>query len=77
MTITQKRITHEVGNYEAWICLCGNTPVADGFYPCDSDGTEMEPAAGWNDLYVCARCGRIINQTSLDIVGRTSKAQNQ
>ena len=39
-------ITHEAGNDEAWICICGNTPVSDGFQPCDEKGIEMEPAAG-------------------------------
>jgi hypothetical protein len=76
MDITQERITHETGNEDAWICICGNTPGTDGFYPCDREGTEIEPAAGWNDLYVCARCGRIINQTSLDVVGRITKSQS-
>jgi hypothetical protein len=71
MNIVTERITHETGNDEAWICICGNTPIADGFYPCDKKGNEMQPVAGWNDLYVCGRCGRIINQTSLDIVGAT------
>ena len=72
MNVTQERITHEADNGEAWICICGNTPSADGFFPCDAEGIEMEPVAGWKDLYVCARCGRIINQTSLDVVGRSA-----
>lgn len=64
-------ITHEDGNDEAWICLCGNKPSGDGFYPCDEKGNEMEPATGWKGLYVCFRCGRIIEQDSLRIVGRS------
>jgi hypothetical protein len=41
----KKRITHEAGNAEAWVCECGNTPSGDGFYPCDEKGNEMEPIA--------------------------------
>jgi hypothetical protein len=63
-------ITHEDGNDEAWICLCGNRPSAEGFYPCDEKGNEMEPVNGWKGLYVCSRCGRIIEQDSLRVVGR-------
>ena len=74
MNTAKERITHETDNKEGWICLCGNTPVADGFYPCDQEGNEMEPVAGWNDLYVCAKCGRIISQNTLDIVGRTARS---
>ena len=65
-------ITHESGNSEAWICVCGNLPGDDGFYPCATNGDEVEPTAesGWVDLYVCARCGKIINQNTLEVVGR-------
>lgn len=67
---TKEKIAHEAGKPEAWICLCGNRPSADGFFPCDKAGDEMEPVADWEDLYVCAKCGRIIHQTTLEIVGR-------
>jgi hypothetical protein len=32
----------------------------------------MEPRADsdWNDLYVCGECGRIIDQNTLEVVGR-------
>ena len=65
-------INHESGNDEAWICICGNVPSSDGFYPCDDLGEEVEPRQGvWGGvLYVCDRCGRIINQTTLEVVGR-------
>lgn len=68
--MTQEFIACELGNRDAWICLCGNEPQDDGFYPCDAAGKEIEPAAGWNGLYVCHRCGRIIQQDSLEIIGR-------
>jgi hypothetical protein len=63
----------EKRNKDAWICLCGNQPRSDGFYPCDKEGNEMEPADGWDSLYVCLRCGRIIEQNSLRVVGHNPK----
>lgn len=67
----KEHIKHEAGNDEAWICLCNNTPTGDGFYPCNEKGDEMEPTIGsnWNGLYVCAKCGRIIDQKTLEVVG--------
>lgn len=57
---------------DAWTCICGNTPSSDGFFPCDEHGNEMEPTigSGWTDLEVCARCGRIIKQGTLEVVGQ-------
>jgi hypothetical protein len=69
MATATEQITHENGNDEAWICICNNTPSAEGFFPCDREGNEVEPVAGWDDLYICARCGRIINQHSLEVIG--------
>jgi hypothetical protein len=69
------RITHEDGYPEAWICLCGNTPIADGFFPCNDKGQEIEPTkeANWDERsYVCARCGRIINQHTLEVTGAST-----
>jgi len=63
-------VTHETGSNEAWICICGNEPSEDGFSPCDEKGNEVEPVAGWGGLYVCFRCGRMIDQVSLRVVGR-------
>jgi hypothetical protein len=66
-----EHVTHEPGNDEAWICLCGNRAESDGFFPCDKDGNEIESIEGvWKNIYVCAGCGRIINQDSLEIVGQ-------
>ena len=73
MDSTSEHISHEQGNVEAWICICGNTPSSDGFYPCNEEGCEMEPEAGWRDLYVCGKCGRIINQNSLAVTGKRRK----
>lgn len=55
---------------DAWLCICGTRPDFDGFYPCDRDGNEMKTVEGREDLYVCARCGRIIKQDFLEVVGQ-------
>lgn len=69
---TLEKITHEPQDKDAWTCTCGNKPAGDGFFPCDENGTEMEPLVGsnWNGLYVCAGCGRIIKQDTLEVIGR-------
>lgn len=54
-------IAHEPHSPDAWICLCGNRPTEDDFYPCHTDGTQTDPTEGWPDLYTCARCHRIID----------------
>ncbi|HEY0105105.1 MAG TPA: hypothetical protein VGB91_03405, partial [Rhizomicrobium sp.] len=56
----------------AWVCLCGNTPDGDGFAACNADGLEIEPAvrSGWDGLYVCNRCGRIVDQKDLSVVAQ-------
>jgi hypothetical protein len=58
-----------------WICICGNETERLGFHPCDSAGNKMEPLASsdWNDLYVCGKCGRIIDQNTLEVVGLSSE----
>jgi len=72
MVSTNEYIKHEEGNAEAWVCLCSNRPDSDGFFPCDKDGNEMEPVEGWEDLYVCGRCGRIIDQLTLEVLDQDS-----
>ncbi|MES2454796.1 MAG: hypothetical protein V4594_04620 [Bacteroidota bacterium] len=59
-------ISHEQGDRDCWICLCGNYPESHGFYPCDSWGDPMEPTvgSGWLELYRCEQCGRIIDQNT-------------
>jgi hypothetical protein len=70
--ISKEHITHEAGNDEAWICVCGNRPSSGGFQPCDKNGDEISPDKGsnWAGLYVCDGCGRIIDQNTLEVVGR-------
>ncbi len=47
-------ITHDPADNEAWICICGNKPEHDGFFPCEDDGNEVSPDKGglWVNLYV-------------------------
>jgi hypothetical protein len=69
---TKEYITADVNNKEDWHCKCGNRSDNHGFFPCDSLGNEMEPTIGsaWDNLYVCGKCGRIINQDTLKVMGR-------
>lgn len=71
-----ERITQYEG--DLWRCLCGNIAEADGFYPCNDTGREVEPTAeAWQtDAYVCAACGRIINMYSLKVIGVRSRSEN-
>lgn len=66
-------ITRAQADPDAWVCRCGNTPSAEGFFPSDARGNQVEPTpADWTtDCYVCARCGRIINQKTLEVVGQS------
>lgn len=70
-----ERISREKGDPHAWICICGNTPGGAGFDTCDAEGNFLEPsrAGSWNGLYRCDTCGRIIDQDTLEVVGRTAQ----
>jgi hypothetical protein len=67
----RERIRTEPCDSDAWVCPCGNRPTDGGFYPCDTDGHEIEPTleSSWKGLYVCADCGRIIDQKTLIVTG--------
>jgi len=43
------------------VCECGNDTRSDGFFPCDSEGNEMEPTldSDWDGLYLCPPCGQL------------------
>ena len=71
-----KKIEREDGNPDAWICQCGNRPEEDGFYPCDEAGNLVEPTPEeWGSgLYVCFRCGAMIDPETLAIVGQADPA---
>jgi hypothetical protein len=53
-------------------CLCGNVSWNAGFQTCDASGNAVEPIIGgkWVNLLRCDACGRIINQDTLEVVGR-------
>jgi hypothetical protein len=70
-------ITHEPESKDNWVCICGNTPTSEGFDPCDAEGNQIAPtiASGWTNLYVCDRCGRVIRQDTLEVIGRNPKAK--
>jgi hypothetical protein len=53
----------------------GTLLMAEIFTSCDAQGNEMEPVKGWNGLYVCDDCGRIINQDTLEVIGQRTKAK--
>jgi Zn-finger protein len=61
----------KINNEKGWLCPCGNTSGIDGFYPCNSEGEQVEPTReAWDGItWVCERCGRIINDDTLEIVG--------
>lgn len=56
-------IEDEHGDIE---CLCGNIPSSQGFFPCNENGEDVEPVSGWNGLYRCDGCGRIIRPIPQD-----------
>ena len=64
-----------------WLsCICGNTPISDGFYACLEDGTPVEPDANgaWDgSLYICAGCYSIYNVYTFEDHGKASDIANQ
>ena len=66
---TQERVIYSKDDFD-FTCVCGNSPSGYGFYPCDENGFEVEPAEGWPHFYFCDRCGRIIDDTTGYVVGR-------
>ncbi|WP_316835039.1 hypothetical protein [Pedobacter nutrimenti] len=63
-------ITHAENYPDQWVCLCGNQAESDGFYSCNEKGDQIEPIEGeWDELYICMRCGRIIDQRNLQVTG--------
>lgn len=40
-------------------CKCGNVAAADGFYPCNKEGENVEPFPGWEGHYKCEKCDQI------------------
>ena len=60
-------------------CLCGNRADLDGFFACLGGGTPVEPAdlpGLWEGrLYVCTRCGRIVDGETGEVSGRRDDLQ--
>ncbi len=65
-----EHIKREKADKDAWVCICGNTPADDGFYPINEDDREVEPTPEeWKtNQYFCDRCGRVIDQNTLEVV---------
>ena len=55
MTITLNKFE------EDFYCECGNCAFDSGFFSCNEKGEIIEPTeeAGWEDLYVCYKCGQV------------------
>lgn len=66
-----ENLNHQQSHPDAWVCVCGNDPTDQGFYPCDINGDNVEPAAEQckSALYLCKRCGQIIHEEILEMVG--------
>jgi hypothetical protein len=64
-------------NYGDFTCLCGNVASSDGFIASDIKGNELEPIIGgkWKNLYTCNRCGRVINQDTLEVVNKVKEVK--
>jgi hypothetical protein len=76
---TVEFISHTPGDPEDWRCVCGNYPSGDGFYPCDTEGNEVEPTAmDWTSgLYACNGCRRIIDPDTMEVAGYSRPLQNE
>lgn len=71
--MNQEKIIHQDGESDAWLCVCGNEPWEDGFYPCSKDGIPCEGGPEWEGTYyICDRCGRIINEDTCYVIGKIS-----
>lgn len=58
-------------------CLCGNNPNAQGAYPCDLQGKEMEmpPNDDEPQKWCCDNCGRIFDGQTGQVVARSQWAK--
>ena len=48
-----------------WPVFVPAIPSAGVTAACAKEGVEIPPATHWTNLYVCGRCGRIIQQNTL------------
>jgi hypothetical protein len=54
-------------------CACGYSNVAAKFDKCDTNGKLVKRSQKWNGLFLCKKCGRIIDSKYLKIDGITFK----
>lgn len=59
------------GDWDTWLCVCGNYAEDAGFYTCDEDGNGIDSYSSieWDNLYRCERCGRVIDQRDHKVIG--------
>lgn len=71
----KEKITYEEGYPEAWVCICNNTISTVGFDTCTPEGQLCEPTndGPWVSHYLCTECGRIIDQDTLEVIGRVDR----
>jgi hypothetical protein len=72
MTRERVFIDGATGKVADWtVCLCGNEPHIEGFYPCLPTGEVVEPDHQWvQTLYYCERCHRIIDMITGTVSGQ-------
>jgi hypothetical protein len=70
----KEHVKQDPDDIAGWECVCGNTTDRAGFAACNSAGNKMEPTidSDWNDVYVYNECGRVIDQNTLEVIGRKS-----
>ncbi len=72
VTRVEKVTITETGEFN---CICGNYPNAGGADSCDCKGNLVEPTPDdWpDDLYRCARCGRVFNGDTGEVITQVEK----
>jgi hypothetical protein len=63
------KFNYQQGERYGWECLCGNSDAKDSFKACNSAGERVRNQEWDGQLYVCNRCGRIIDREGLAVVG--------
>jgi hypothetical protein len=55
-------------------CLCGPDAMKDSFWACDINGTLIIPGEETPQYMLCQYCGRIIDATTLKVIGKRDAA---
>ena len=77
MTAKQKITNTSDNPNDPWlVCVCRNTAERDGFVTCSPSGAVCPPLPRkWDGIHLCcSRCGRIVNQKTLAIIGQRDPA---